>query len=491
MRPNARPSMGLDEYLTHRTRDGYGDIAYGDKWRKRMPPIMNVVLHMHGQIAALWRHNWPRLFERTDRDTGEKTVVVWGGNWTCWSPENELRSQSSRDANGDMEVPFTICPFCRFTDALYHAVYTSKTIDWLAPVFKFEGDVPADTRVLHAAPMINHVPREPSENEKLELRSAGLRRTELWRENVLSKCNYVFEYLDYDKPEDGMRVTTEAQLLGDKVRSALIKRINDLGKEKGDPRKVPFVIQFEHRPKEKAFSDKYDATVMTSKEIAASIFDIVSDPKTRPDTSRVIARQNATLLRSIMEARCLIPGVFDWDAIFGPAERVGGGEMSDGVDDEEETTPGTPLSAPLPRPAPEVGRHLGPAPKPAPEAVQAASASTGPGRRRVEVPKEPLPPARTIPCDKCGNQMGEMEAVCSRCGTRYEFDDPPAVAPVAPAPAVAAPPAPAPAASPKAVVPDSPPAAKAAAPLPKGRKSKAAGGIGEGFPANPDDDIPF
>lgn len=134
--------MGLDAFLTHTTRDE-GARVYGAKWKKRVPPVLNAVLHQHGRIQALWRHNWPRIWERKDRDTGDVTREVWGGNWNCFEEEEVLKARKERDERtGRMIKPFAACPICLLGDRIYQLVYVEKRLTGWSRCSSLRGTTP-------------------------------------------------------------------------------------------------------------------------------------------------------------------------------------------------------------------------------------------------------------------------------------------------------------------------------------------------------------
>lgn len=436
VRPNSRQNKGkennmaelsLDEFLGHSssTRGG-GRVVV---WRKREPAQMDTWLHSKSSIIALWRHGWPRLAE-IERD-GEKTTEVWGGQFNCWEDEDVLRSQYQRDDQGSRKRPPQVCPFCLLLEHLRTEVRMGA-LSWVEPIFRFEGDDPDQAQVLTAGGLYNAFGGDLSRQEVAELRRAGIRRDEAWKQNGMAKCAYVFSIVDNAEPDKGPQVAIETTALGDAVKRVIRNQIDARGAVKGNPIKTPYGIRWKYNEKEKEFSKKYDAFALPdlamSPEVQAAIVD--APP---PDVRGIVTKGNIASLRSVMEARALIELPFD--RIFGAAEALEKGAQQEGQAEAQQEGPSRPpVARPAPRPAP-------PRPSPPPAQKVAANASYGtvgtssgaapaPGRRVAKQaaaePQEPTYPPGTVtlPCDNCGAVMAETEDTCWRCGTRYEMEAP-------------------------------------------------------------------
>lgn len=414
--------MNLDEFLGHSsTSRGGSKFA---NWRKRQPPQIDTWLHVQSSIVALWRHGWPRLVE-IDRD-GEKVTEVWGGNFNCWEPEDVLKRQYRRNDDGSRVAPPTICPHCLLLEYLRGMVRAEK-LSWTEPVFRFEGDDPQQAQVLTVGGLYNGFSGELSRQQVAELRRAGIRRDEAWKENTMAKCSYVFSIVDHVEPEKGVQIAIETTALGDAVKRVIRDQIDALGAAEGHPLKNPYAIRWQYRPTEQEFSKKYHALAMPKLQLTPEIRELIFDAAP-PDLSGIIGRGNVASLRSTMEAHALIELPFD--KLFAAAEEA------EGVPAPQEGAPNR-ASA----------RSTGSKPKPAapPPADEEEAPKAPPARRQAkpkepEGPVEPVRPAGTVtlPCDACGATMGETEDTCWKCGAKYELDD----APPAPAKATKAAPAP-------------------------------------------------
>lgn len=374
-------TMNLDEFLGHTsTARGGGKIL---NWKKRNPAQIDTWLHTRSSIIALWRHGWPRIVE-IDRD-GEQTREVWGGNFNCWESEDVLKRQYKRTDNDDRLAPPQVCPICLLLEYVRGQVRAGK-LSWVEPVFRFEGDDPEAAQVLTAGGLYNAFGGDLSRQEVADLRRAGIRRDEAWKQSCMAKCSYVFSIVDQTEPEKGVQTAIETTALGDAVKRVIRDQIDALGANEGHPLKHPYAIRWQYKPNEVEFSKKYHALAMPKVVLAPEIRELIFDSPA-PDIGAIVGRGNVASLRAVMESHALIDLPFD--RLFAAAEA------------QEQA----------PSPAPAARRAKAPA--------------------KAE-PKEPTYPPGTVimPCDACGAEMAETDDTCWKCGAKYELDAPPAVAPV-------------------------------------------------------------
>ena len=385
--------MGLDEFLGHSSSDRGGRVL---NWRKRNPPQIDTWMHTQGRIVALWRHGWPRLVDY-ERD-GEKSLEVWGGSWNCWEEEAVLRRQHKRRDDGSRHTPPVICPMCLLLEYLREQVRTGG-LSWTAPAFKFEGDDDSQTQILTVAGMYNGFGGELTRSEVQELRRAGIRRDEAWKQNTVAKCSYVFSIVDHNDIGKGVQTAIETTAMGDAVKRVIRDQMDSLGETEGHPLRSPYVIRWEYKPQEQEFDKKYRALAMPKLQLSPEVRELIYDAPL-PDIASMIERGNIASLRSVMEKHALIDLPFD--KLFEAAENTMG------------------QTAPEQEPAPS-------APKPAAR------------RSPKSEPSQPDYPAGTVtlPCDACGATMAESDVTCWKCGAKYEVDPPaesPAKPPEAPMP---------------------------------------------------------
>lgn len=413
--------LSLDDFLGHSTRAPGNRGSRTLSWRKRQPPILDFWFHTRTSLVSLWGHGFPRIVER--EVDGEKVREIWGGRFNCWEPEDTCKSQYRRNDDGTRKVPPKVCPMCLLIEYL-HAQVRAKRISWVDPVFRFQSD--DDTQTLTVGGMLGLFNGDLSRDQLIELKKAGIRRDEAWKEAANAKCSYLFCGVDHSEPEKGPQVLIETTALGDAVKRVIRDQIEGMGSTDGNPMLRPYAIRFQYKPNEQEFSKKYNALPLPKVEMTPAVRAAIYDAD-KPDISEHIARGNIASLRSAMEAAALLE--LPWDAIFGPAEA-----LEDG--DEEPWAPKPAEKASAKAPGRPVQGGTAPQASHAPKEEQ--KPAQAPARRRAAsptpaTPKMPDYPPGTVllPCEKCGAKMADTDTVCWKCGAKYELDDEPP-APAAP-----------------------------------------------------------
>src|ERR1700722_16000427 len=145
--PSTAMTNSIDSFLNHKTSDRSG--GFFKKWRKSdQATKIDVWLHRKRVPIALWQHNFPRVFVKTDKDTGENVTLVWGHSYNCRETEKILKKQHSRKDDGTREYPPLRCPICRMIETVRDMVDEGQISDWAKPIFRFEGD--KEKRIIHA-----------------------------------------------------------------------------------------------------------------------------------------------------------------------------------------------------------------------------------------------------------------------------------------------------------------------------------------------------
>ena len=306
--------MSLDEFLGHSTGNARSTVL--KNWKKRPSHSVDAWLHRSAPFACVWRHNMSRVVIK--KEGGGKDV--WGLNLTCWEREEVVKNQYKRLQNGEREIPPECCPMCKMLEWIHQAIENGD-IDWTTPVFRFIGDVPQNNITYYAGGMTGAFgSRNITDEQKQELGKAGIHVRDAWKQVVQPKANYVMCVVDNDAPKDGVQVTIEPSLLGDKLRTEIRKALKSEGEEEGDPRKFPVVFQFQHDPDPKIeFGKKYDVTRISQKRIplTTEIDRLISGPS--PNVEFVTNPFDADTARMELEAHALIE--MPWDDFF-PAPRA-------------------------------------------------------------------------------------------------------------------------------------------------------------------------
>jgi hypothetical protein len=364
----------VEDFLSHSSRAGGNFMT----WKK--DGKVEVWLHTKRLPIALWRHQFPKVTIKED-DDGEAKREVFMGSMNCQEDEAVLKQQYFTDDDGIRQAPPVRCPICLFTEWVRMQVVEGQ-LSWTKPVFKLDHERdPSRSIVLHAGGIYGAFgERDMDDDKKKELAAAGISLKVAWREKVLAGLNYVFCVVDNAHPDKGILVSTEAGLLGDKVKDVIADTRVSLGDDEGNPYLNPYCFQWIYFKDEQP-NKKYKARPLLKVKMTPAIEALILKTPA-PDVSKVIEPFNSDTLRAFMERNCLLKGV-PWDDIFKNALKVGDKSNKEEQPKEEKAEAG--------------GRR----------------------RKKKEEPK-PAPEAKTIPCDECKKPMLETATKCDNCGAEYE-----------------------------------------------------------------------
>src|SRR5690606_30749597 len=258
--------LDFDDFLGHSQSAGGGGFL--GNWKEDGSIL--VWLHPDAKIHPLWSHRWFRYAKDEDGETGS-----WkGSRFNCLESENVLKRQRFRNNDGTREYPPTTCPHCLLLEHVRQMIALGE-LDWTAPLFKLEDD--EAEIIIHAGGFTGQFgKRDMNDSEKRELRRAGIRRDEAFKENGSCPLEYICRVISDAKPEDGCKIMMEKPALGQKVQNALKGRIDEYdeeeleitnwrgetfkGKAAGNPKNNPCAVKFTYDAN-KDFSDKYNAKV--------------------------------------------------------------------------------------------------------------------------------------------------------------------------------------------------------------------------------------
>lgn len=357
--------LDLDAFLGHKGTGGGGSFL--GNWKESGGIV--VWLHPRAKIVPLWSHSWYRIGKTRDGDP-----EVWSMRFNSMERESVLRRFNQRDEKTDeRKFPPELCPFSLFLEWLHQAIMR-KDISWVDEIFAF--DEGKDPVILHAGGvlgMFNVKDSELTEEEKVELRRARIRRDEAWKESCKPRLQYIFRVVQDKDPSAGCMVALESAALGDAVKSVIGDRIDDSGRQKGDPFTTPYAIKWAFDDKQ-SFSRKYAARPMLSLEVSPEIQEQFD--KEPPSIADITDESNVLELRQSFEAHwCLKSITPPWDEIFAKAEEECAG--TEAMDD--------PASFPFGANEPE-------------------------GETEDE----------GFECDVCKAPMADDEFECKQCGTVYD-----------------------------------------------------------------------
>lgn len=424
---SARHFNTVDEFLGHKTNAGGSKFLKG--WRE--DGKLYAWLHTLQLPIGLWRHNFPMLILKEDKDTRKVERHVWGQSLNCLETEEVLLEQNFRDKNTNerKQMP-TRCPCCRFVECIWQMVKRGD-IGWTDVVLRYDGaDNPKENRLVHAAGVYNGFSdfgNKLTDEQKAEIKKAGIFLSDAWQENVKASLNYVFTLVNNDKVQDGVQVTIERQALGDAVKKAINDTLESKGVEAGNPITNPYCLEFTYN-KDAKINDKYGARRIERFSLTPEIEELIRS--TPPDLTRVIAPYDIKEFRAQLEKHLTIDIDLDWVFDVEPIEDGERQELQAPTDEEREPRPAeTKTHAPAPKPQTQKAPE---SPKSEPQAASALP-STGPkpggGGRRIAKAPEPPKDEPGPPCDKCNAPMTKKQTKCTGCGTEYEVDDEPQAPP--------------------------------------------------------------
>lgn len=371
----------LDDFLNYSSYSKTGYLGWKDDGS------VIVWLHKHLAPRRVWRHGLKKTMNIKDKSTGQSKTVIWSDRYVCLESEDVLREQNKLQKLTGLRVrPPKVCPVCLLGEYIRKQINTGK-VAWLAPVFKWEND--EEEVVIHAQGMLGY-PKNLTDLQKRELSEANVLMTESWKEDFRAKMNWVFAVVEHKHPENGVQISVEAGLLGDKVRKVIKQTMeaNSMvpGMSSGNPMVDPYPIKFVYNSaKGVPFNDKYDATALPAVTVSDEIDALISAEPPREAVEALMKYPNLAQLRDNLEKHCLIKGV-PWDEIFAPAYELyqeRGWDVGSLEDLPVEDSP---------RPTPKA------------------------------------PSAEVVACDHCQGDMLITETVCKTCG--HDYDPKPIPAPV-------------------------------------------------------------
>lgn len=409
--------MDLDTFLDHSTGGGGGRGAFLGNWKKNDPPKIVIWLHTAAGFVARWVHGFQRIVVREDRETGDKRTEVWGASFVCHERELILKKQRFRDDEDAREYPPEVCPMCKAIEHVRKLVREHE-IAWTDPIFRFEGDDPERNVVITAGGFYNAFARKDlTPKEIAELRRANIRRDEAWKKNGIARCQYVFSVVNDAEPEAGVQIATEAEALGNAMKARIRDKIEEAGREEGNPLRNPYAFLWEYREAEQ-IDKKYRVVPMTKQPLTDEIRRlIVEEPP--PDLSDYTAPGNIATLRADMERFALI--TFPWDEIFGEAEKRAEAGATDFDPEEIEREEAEEKAAKSKAAATKAAK-----PAPAKAAPPPAKAAPAPPKATPPKAAKPAPkpePEELFACDHCGFEgLKATDVECSTCGALFDED---------------------------------------------------------------------
>lgn len=413
----------IDGFLNHSGTSGGGKFLKG--WKK--DGKLYAWLHTEQLPIGLWRHNFPALHVKENKDTRRVERRIYGQSDNCWEPEDVLKSQNFRDRDTRQREKMPLyCPQCRLIEHVWQRVNVVRDLHWLSPILRFEGaDNPKENCIIHAAGIYNGFSSDQAkkftDSQKDELPKAGISLSVAWKENNKASLSYVFTLVNHEKPADGVQITIEKSSLGDAVKGVINDRIEGVGVEAGNPQITPYCIEFvydERKPMNEMYHARYIEKFKLTSEIERMIR---SEP---PNLDGVTKPFDIPLFRAQLEKHLIPEANLDLDWIFDVETDAGeeddeappdSGRIPEvGDDGEDDGDTDFPHGANV-EPKVEV------APAPPPPTTT----------RRAKTPTKPTIPPEELgdPCEVCNAPMRKTDLKCEGCGTEYDAEDEPAEEP--------------------------------------------------------------
>lgn len=313
-------ALGVEGFLKHSSRGGGGSVL---QWRSKTGGTaeVDVWLHRKASLAhSVWRHSWFDVVEVEDSETKEKVKKVFRRPFVCHERELICKKRNFRDKKtGEREYPPDVCPIDFMIEDVLKLVRTGK-IAWTDTVFRFEGSDPdSEWNVeLTAAGIYGGYRGELTKEQIKELRKAGIRRDEVWSQDLRAKLSYLFSVVA--DPTDGMQVAIETELLGNKFKTELGKRLKVKGRDLGDPQQHPYPFNWKHDP-DAQINDAYEVTAL-EKQPTEEILKLIDGPAPKLDV-HLEPGNCLWLYHSMIEACVLEEGLLNFDSIFQAAKEAG------------------------------------------------------------------------------------------------------------------------------------------------------------------------
>jgi len=380
----------FDAFRNHKGGGGGGGGKRLKGWKEKGK--LDAWLHTQRLPVGVWRHSFPQLIVKEDRDTRDVIKLIFPTSLVCHESEAVLKEQYSRTPDGEREVRPESCALCKMIEHVRGMVERNE-IRWTDPIFEFKGATdPRQNITLRAGGIYNAFgSKKLSEADKADMKKHGIFGSEAWKQNAMPKLSYVFPLVDNNDVASGVQVTTESALLKDKVVSVINKEMESDGAEDGNPTIRPYCIRFVYRADATDFKEKYDALPLRKVQLSAEIERLIrAEP---PDLSMFTSPFNASTVRSNLERHALIE--LPWDDFFGDVQ-ADADERSDADERPSEREMAKPkVESEPPKAEAKAGR-----------------------KKTPPAPKDEM----GDPCDDCGAPMGKRDSVCKKCGAKYEVD---------------------------------------------------------------------
>lgn len=341
----------MSGFKDHRTGGGGGKFL--SKWKEK--GSIDVWFHIKELPLAIWRHQVPTITIVDNKQTRQKDKRVFSKSYVCHEREDVLEGQYFRKDDGTRKHPPVRCGLCKLVDWAYRqclafeehrkeneeAIEAKKSkrvkgIRFTTTLFKFVGDDPEETQTMHIGGLCNIFNRDDlSDAMRKDIADSHIKvggPKGAWRENMFAKCQYAMCVVNNDRPDDGVQIAMEASSLGDKVKDVFNAVLKE---DERDIETDPYCVCWEYFEKETNLNKKYNALPKRKVPLTPRIKKLITGEA--PDLSQLTENFNQQLMRSQLEAACVLPeGVVPWDELFPTKEQEEAWAKEDDAEEEEE-----------------------------------------------------------------------------------------------------------------------------------------------------------
>lgn len=365
------------DFLTEKTqRAGFNRLR---NWREDGEVV--VWLHTNSRIHKRGFHMIPYVGIKKDEGTGKERKAILFFAFVCHEDVMEVIREGKR------HVP-KHCPLCRL-------------IHWL----KGNGDIGDSETIWDSSVNDRKRDRICSKADFTGDTEGGGD----WRLSFKAALQYIIAVIDDGKPGEGIRIAAEKFSLGEKIKSAVQKRIDSEGVEAGDPDRNPYAFKWVFNPDARVKTDYYDAYPFLQAKLTDEIAELLKAPE--QDLTGWIAPGDTKRLREIMDAHVVVEGV-DLDVLF---DNVLPNQGTPSPDEEVEADAEPEVETKKTESKPAKTRSVAEKPKPEPKKAEPKPAP------EPEEPKGPL----MMDCPSCrGTGKKKDKTDCKLCGGTGKVEAP-------------------------------------------------------------------
>lgn len=403
----------IDAFLNHSTREQGGGFL--DGWKK--DGHLEHFLHPGSSPTCLWAHPIPTIVPRENKQTRETENHVWNREYNCPETESVLKGQWYRNPDGSRERPPQACGVCKLLAWTYQRLVSGGLL-LETPMFRFQGDFPAETLVVYAGGFVGELKSDrlkPETAKRLIAAGVSLEWKKVADQNSAAKAQYLAVVVAAKDAKGGAKIVRIAGGLGDKVKEAIREEMAKAAKpaqmrgaskeeiraaaSARDPLQSPYMFEWFYDENELNPGKKYRVTAHVDVKPSDEVMDQLRGEA--PSLAKLTRPMNQAAVRARLERACLLQGkeAPPWDEFFPAAAEAA-------EEDPDMEFPPTEEKVP----------EIGAAPARTPPAHQQAQA---PAKKTPEELCAGVREEDLFECEVCRNGSPTPEE-CVWCGARYD-----------------------------------------------------------------------